>query len=135
MTSGFGDISLGHVEPDGGEPEPRLFDEIEATSGTAADVEKPEAALIAPGKYLVARPQRLPPGRVGRSAKKHLDLRIPIIVGGTAIHSTILPLKHLKHKLARPAKVDLHSHAMHTGGNLKVSDLARTDVSNLHVVN
>src|SRR5258708_27002870 len=76
MTSCLGDISLGHVETYGGEPWPSLFEKIESTSGAAAHVEKPETALIAPGKYLVERPQRLSPSSVGRSVKKNFDLGI-----------------------------------------------------------
>ena len=56
MTSCLCDISLGHVDTEGGQPGPSLFEKVEGTSGTAANVEKSEAALIAPREYLVEWP-------------------------------------------------------------------------------
>ena len=56
MTSCLCDISLGHVDAEGREPRPSLFEKVEGTSGTAANVEKSEAALIAPREYLVEWP-------------------------------------------------------------------------------
>jgi hypothetical protein len=76
MTSCLRDIGLGHVDAERGEPGPSLFEKIEGTSGTAANVQKPEAALITSGEYLVERPQRLSPSSIGRSIKKHFHLRI-----------------------------------------------------------
>src|SRR5258708_14146248 len=76
MTSCLCDISLGNVDPGGGEPGPRLFEKIENTSGTAAHVDKPEAALVTTGKYLVERSQRLSSSSIGRSVKKHFDLHV-----------------------------------------------------------
>ena len=67
MTSCLCDISLGHVDTERREPRPSLFEKVEGTSGTAANVEESEAALIAPSEYLVERSQRLSPSRVFES--------------------------------------------------------------------
>ena len=76
MSSCLRDIGCGHVDAEGGEPRPSLFEKIQSASGTTAHVNKPEAALITPGKYLVQRPQRLSPRSIRRSVKKYFDLRI-----------------------------------------------------------
>ena len=53
-----------------------MLKKVEGASGTAANVKKPEAALIASGENLVKWPQRLPPNSISRSVKKHFDLGI-----------------------------------------------------------
>ena len=53
-----------------------MFEKIEKPAGTAADVDHPQAALIAPGEKLVQRRQRLPPDRVGRPVEQDLDLGV-----------------------------------------------------------
>ena len=50
MTLGFPDIGLGQIEADGGKPGPGLLDEIEKMPRAAANVEKTQPALVAPGE-------------------------------------------------------------------------------------
>src|SRR5215470_19795251 len=65
MTSCLRDVGLRHVDAEHGEPGPCLFEKIEGTSSTAANVQKPEAALITSGEYLVEWAQRLSPSSIG----------------------------------------------------------------------
>src|ERR1700676_1390107 len=76
MTSRLCDASLGHVDAQRGEARPGLLETIESESGTAADVEQPEAALIAPGENLMQRRQCLSPGSIRGSMQQHLDLGV-----------------------------------------------------------
>src|SRR5258708_32955826 len=101
MTSCLCDISLGHVDTEGGEPGPSLFEKIESTSGTAAHVEKPEAALVTTGKYLVERSQRLSSSRIGRSVKKHFDLDF-VTLRRIMVHPAARLEMEILHIVARP---------------------------------
>src|SRR6516225_5961398 len=70
------DIGFRHVEPERGQARPGLLEEIEEAPGAAADIDEAQAPLIAPGKYLVQRDERLAADRIRGAAKKHLDLDI-----------------------------------------------------------
>ena len=59
MTLGLPDMGLGQIEADDGKPRPSLLDEIEKAPRAAADVEKHQPALVAPGKDLAEWWQRL----------------------------------------------------------------------------
>src|ERR1700730_16784174 len=72
----FRDVSLGHVDAERREARPDLLDAIESAPGAAADVEKPEAALIAPGENLMQGRQGLSAGDVRGSMQQHLDLDV-----------------------------------------------------------
>src|ERR1700720_801061 len=76
MTFRLCEVSLGHVDAQRWEARPSLLEAIETASGTAADVEEPEAALIAPGENLLERRQCLSPRGIRGSMQEHLDLRI-----------------------------------------------------------
>jgi len=81
MTLCVSDVSIGHVEPDDLKARPGLFDEIEKSSSATADVEKPQLALIASGKYLMELRLGLAPHRIGCSVEQDLDLRV-VALGG-----------------------------------------------------
>jgi len=55
MTFRLCEVSFGHVDTKAWESRPSLFDEVERASGTAANIEKSDAALIAPGEDLMER--------------------------------------------------------------------------------
>src|ERR1700681_2813160 len=76
MTFRLGDVSLGHVDAQRSEARPSLLEKIKRASGTAADVEKLEPALIAPGENLMQRRQSLAAGGIRGSMQEHLDLRV-----------------------------------------------------------
>src|ERR1700730_14581487 len=59
MTLGLLHIGLGKIEAERGHPGPALFDEIEKAARPAANVEKTQPALVAPGEDLAERRQRL----------------------------------------------------------------------------
>ena len=75
------DVGLRQVEAERRQPRPCLLDEIKEAPGAAADVDKPQFALVASGESFRKRRQRLPPHGVGRSLEQHLDLRV-VAVGG-----------------------------------------------------
>ncbi len=81
VPSCFRDVSLRHVDADHRQPRPRLLEKVEKTTGAAADVDKPEATLIASGKNLVKRRQRLSSRRVGRALEQNLHLRVVTLRG------------------------------------------------------
>src|SRR5215469_3916988 len=85
MLTCLPDISLRHVEARRGKPRPGLLDEIEKPSGAAADVEERELALIASGKNLVQRDERLAADRIGGAIEQHLDLGV-VALGGISRH-------------------------------------------------
>jgi len=76
MPLGLSDVSLRHVDPERREARPGLLEEIEKASGAAADVEKPETALIATRKHLVQWKQRLAARCICRAVEQdfHLDI-------------------------------------------------------------
>src|SRR6202040_1279335 len=76
MTFRLCDVGLGHVEAQRWEARPSLLEAIESASGTAADVEQPEAALIAPGENLMQRRQCLSPGGIRGAMQQPLDLGV-----------------------------------------------------------
>ena len=59
-----------------GKPGPGLLDEIEKAPRAAANVEKHQPALVAPGEDVMERRQRLTPRGVRGAVEEHFDLRI-----------------------------------------------------------
>ncbi len=76
MTLGLGHVGLRHVDPQRRQARPGLLDEVEKAPGAAAEIDEPQAALIAAGEHLVQRRQRLPPDRIGGALEQHLDLGV-----------------------------------------------------------
>ena len=76
MSLRLRDVRLRHVDPERRKARPGLLEEIEKAAGAAADVEKSETALIAPGKSLVQWRQRLPSRGIGGAVEQHLHLGI-----------------------------------------------------------
>src|ERR1700716_2167000 len=76
MPLGLPDIGLGQIEAERGQPGPALFDEIEKAARPAANVEKTQPALVAPGEDLVERRPRLTPRGVRGAVEEHFDLRL-----------------------------------------------------------
>ena len=76
MPLGLLHIGLGKIEAERGQPGPALFDEIEKAARPAANVEKTQPALVAPGEDLPERRQRLTPRGVRGAVEEHFDLRI-----------------------------------------------------------
>ncbi len=75
MTLGLLHIGLGKIEAERGQPGPGLFDEIEKAARPAANVEKTQLALVAPGEDLTERRQRLTPRGKHRSLLAASGLR------------------------------------------------------------
>jgi len=69
-------IWLRHIEPEGREPRPNLFERIEKPSCPAADVEKSQFALVPSGEDFMELRQGLPARRIGSSVEEHLNLRV-----------------------------------------------------------
>src|SRR5262249_34404179 len=67
---------LGHVNPKDRKLRPDLFDRINKSSRTAADIDNLQLALIPPGKNLMKLRQSLPPDCICRAVEKNLDLRV-----------------------------------------------------------
>ena len=81
VTPRVPDVGLRQVEAERWQPRPYLLDEIKDASGTAADVDKLQSALVVPSESFRKRRQRLPPHGVGCSLEQHFDLRV-VAVGG-----------------------------------------------------
>src|SRR5215470_6803129 len=90
------DVRFGHVDADGGEPGPSLFEEVEEASSTASDIKKREAPLITSGEHLMKWPQRLSPNSISRSVQKHFDLSIVTLRGFVRHPAARLEMKILK---------------------------------------
>jgi hypothetical protein len=76
MTLGIFDIWHRHIEPEGRKPRPGLLGKIKKTPCPAADIEKPQFALVSSGKNLVELRQGLPARCIGSPVEEHLDLRV-----------------------------------------------------------
>src|ERR1700730_11573439 len=103
MLFRLGDVGFGHVEPESRKARPRLLDEIEEASSAAANIEKPEAALVATGEDLMQRRQGLAPDRIGGAFEQHLDLGV-VALGGVPRHPAAgLEMKILQIVVRPPA--------------------------------
>src|SRR6202035_4686934 len=78
MTLCLFHIGLGKIEAERGQPGPGLFNEIEKAARPAANVEKTQPALVAPGEDLTERRQRLTPRGVRGTVEEHFDLGAPV---------------------------------------------------------
>ena len=76
VMPGMFHIWLRHIEPEGREPRPNLFEKIEKAPCPAADVEKSQFAPVPSGKNFMELRQSLPARRIGRPVEEHLDLRV-----------------------------------------------------------
>src|SRR5215467_1787951 len=76
MTICVSDVSIGHVKSDHVKAGPGLLDEIEKSPGATADIEKPQLALVASGKFFMELRQGLAPHRIGCSLEQNLDLGV-----------------------------------------------------------
>jgi hypothetical protein len=64
------DVRLRQIDPKNGKLRPDLFDRVDKSSCTAADIDNLQLALVPSGKNLMKLRQRLPPDRVCRAVEK-----------------------------------------------------------------